>query len=223
MILGCAYGYGGMPEDGLHHLALASRLSPRDFTRSGHLSTCGLCHFVAGRFAEAVDFERRAVELNPDFGTAWRTYAASAGMAGRREEAAKALKEAKRLHPTLSVAWVEDFHPIVKASDRAAARIRFTPAILPPYARRSKSLDTLIPVLYLKGVPTGDFAPALAALLGKDAPGLSATTIARLKDVWIDEHKRWSERDLSAAVSVAAGGSGSAAVPPHRVGAQSRR
>jgi hypothetical protein len=79
-----------------------------------------------------------------------------------------------------------------------AARIRFTPAILPPYARRSKSLDTLIPVLYLKGVSTGDFAPALAALLGKDASGLSATTIARLKDVWIDEHKRWSERDLSA-------------------------
>ena len=77
-------------------------------------------------------------------------------------------------------------------------RIRFTPAILPPYARRSKSLDTLIPILYLKGVSTGDFAPALAALLGKDGPGLSAATIARLKDVWFDEHKRWSERDLSA-------------------------
>ena len=77
-------------------------------------------------------------------------------------------------------------------------RIRFTPAILPPYARRSKSLDTLIPILYLKGISTGDFAPALAALLGKDGPGLSAATIARLKDVWFDEHKRWSERDLSA-------------------------
>jgi transposase-like protein len=68
---------------------------------------------------------------------------------------------------------------------------------LPPYARRSKSLDTLIPILYLKGVSTGDFAEALAALLGKDAPGLSASTIARLKDVWSDEHKRWSERNLS--------------------------
>ena len=78
------------------------------------------------------------------------------------------------------------------------ARIRFTPAVLPPYARRSKSLDTLIPILYLKGVSTGDFAAALAALLGKDASGLSATTIARLKDVWLDEHKQWSERDLSA-------------------------
>jgi putative transposase len=47
-------------------------------------------------------------------------------------------------------------------------------------------------------VSTGDFAPALAALLGKDAPGLSATTIARLKEVWTDEHKRWNQRDLSA-------------------------
>lgn len=119
MIFGCAYGYGGMPVDGLHHLALASRLSPRDFTRSAHLSTCGLCHFVAGRYGEAADYERRAVELHPDFGTAWRTYAASAGMAGRQEEAARALAQAKRLQPALSVAWVENFHPIVTAADRA--------------------------------------------------------------------------------------------------------
>jgi putative transposase len=79
-----------------------------------------------------------------------------------------------------------------------ANRIRFTPAILPPYARRSKSLEALIPILYLKGISTGDFADALAALLGKDAPGLSASTIGRLKDVWRDEHKRWHGRDLSA-------------------------
>lgn len=77
-------------------------------------------------------------------------------------------------------------------------RIRFTPAILPPYARRSKSLEMLIPILYLKGVSTGDFEETLAALLGKDAPGLSPSTILRLKEVWIDEHKRWNERDLSA-------------------------
>ena len=60
-------------------------------------------------------------------------------------------------------------------------RIRFTSAILPPYARRSKSLDVLIPILYLKGISTGDFEEALAALLGKDTGGLSASTIARLK------------------------------------------
>jgi len=90
-----------------------------------------------------------------------------------------------------------------RVRDREAAaddpeRIHFTPAVLPPYARRSKSLEMLIPILYLKGISTGDFEEALAALLGKDASGLSASTIARLKDVWVDEHKRWNERDLSA-------------------------
>ena len=77
-------------------------------------------------------------------------------------------------------------------------RIRFSSAILPPYARRSKSLEVLIPVLYLKGVSTGDFEEALRALLGKDAGGLSASTIGRLKDAWSDEHARWSKRDLAA-------------------------
>jgi len=81
---------------------------------------------------------------------------------------------------------------------RDGERIRFSSVILPPYVRRSKSLEVLIPILYLKGVSTGDFAEALAALLGADAGGLSASTIARLKDVWADEHARWLKRDLSA-------------------------
>jgi putative transposase len=88
-----------------------------------------------------------------------------------------------------------------RVRDRAGdgeSRIRFSSAILPPYARRTKSLEVLIPMLYLKGVSTGDFEEALSALLGKDAVGLSASTIARLKDVWTDEHLRWSKRDLSA-------------------------
>jgi putative transposase len=77
-------------------------------------------------------------------------------------------------------------------------RIRFSSAILPPYARRSKSLEVLIPILYLKGVSTGDFEEALIALLGKNAGGLSAATVGRLKEVWSAEHARWSQRDLSA-------------------------
>jgi putative transposase len=77
------------------------------------------------------------------------------------------------------------------------ARIRFTSAMLPPYARRSKSLEVLIPILYLKGISTGDFAAALGALLGPDAGGLSASTIARLKDAWAEEHACWCKRDLS--------------------------
>src|SRR5207247_505170 len=64
--------------------------------------------------------------------------------------------------------------------------------------RRSKSLEVLIPILYLKGVSTGAFEEALAALLGKDAGGLSASTIVRLKEAWLDEHARWLDRDLSA-------------------------
>ena len=79
-----------------------------------------------------------------------------------------------------------------------AERIRFSSAILPPYARRSKSLEVLIPILYLKGVSTGDFEEALIALLGKNAGGLSASTISRLKEAWAEEYARWSRRDLSA-------------------------
>lgn len=79
-----------------------------------------------------------------------------------------------------------------------SGRIRFSSAILPPYARRSKSLEVLIPILYLKGISTGNFAEALAALLGKDAGGVSASTVARLKEAWSEEHARWSRRDLSA-------------------------
>src|ERR1700759_1828587 len=89
-----------------------------------------------------------------------------------------------------------------RVRDRGAAddagRTRFTPAILPPYARRSRSLEVLVPILYLKGISTGDFEEAVAALVGKDAPGLSASTIARLKEVWTEEHAHWQKRDLSA-------------------------
>jgi putative transposase len=91
--------------------------------------------------------------------------------------------------------------PRVRDREAAAAdpdRIRFTPAILPPYVRRSKSVESLLPLLYLRGISTGDFSEALAALFGKDAVGLSASTIGRLKEVWQDEHAQWQKRDLSA-------------------------
>jgi putative transposase len=76
-------------------------------------------------------------------------------------------------------------------------RIRFRSNILPPYLRKTKSMEELIPWLYLKGISTGDFSEALAAIVGKDAPGLSASTISRLKDVWGQELKEWQKRDLS--------------------------
>ena len=76
-------------------------------------------------------------------------------------------------------------------------RIRFSSLILPPYLRKTKSMEELIPWLYLKGISTGDFSEALAALAGKDAPGLSGPTISRLKTIWQDDLKQWQKRDLS--------------------------
>ena len=90
----------------------------------------------------------------------------------------------------------------VKVRDRAPAegerRVRFTSRILPRWARRTRSLDALLPVLYLRGVSTGDFQEALAALLGKEAPNLSPSVVARLKSDWQGEYERWQQRDLSA-------------------------
>jgi putative transposase len=85
-----------------------------------------------------------------------------------------------------------------RVHDRRAVgeRVKFTSAILPPYLKRTKSLDELIPWLYLKGVSTGDFCEALQALLGPDAPGLSATSITRLKATWEAEFEAWNQRSL---------------------------
>jgi len=73
----------------------------------------------------------------------------------------------------------------------------FTPAVLPKYLRKTKSMDELIPWLYLKGISTNDFPEALQALLGADAKGLSASTITRLKSVWEEEYADWSKRSLA--------------------------
>jgi putative transposase len=90
-----------------------------------------------------------------------------------------------------------------KVRDRAAGvpaegRIRFTSNILPRWARRSKSLDALLPILYLRGISTGDFQEALTALLGSDAPNLSPGVIPRLTAGWQQDYDRWQRRDLSA-------------------------
>jgi len=86
-----------------------------------------------------------------------------------------------------------------RAVDEAGAdRIRFTSAILPRWSRRTRSLDALLPILYLRGVSMGDFQEALGALLGKDAPNLSPSVIARLRGEWEADYTRWQRRDLSA-------------------------
>jgi transposase-like protein len=96
-----------------------------------------------------------------------------------------------------SIGPIEVKQPRVRDRRPADQREGFTSAILPPYLRKTKSLEGLLPWLYLKGVSTGDFAEALQAILGPDAPGLSATTITRLKAVWEAEHEAWSRRSLA--------------------------
>jgi len=93
---------------------------------------------------------------------------------------------------TVRVPRVRDRQP-----ENEPGRIRFSSSILPPYLRKTKSIETLIPWLYLKGISTGGFTEALAALVGKDAPGLSPSTIGRLKSVWQEDLEKWQKRDLS--------------------------
>lgn len=80
--------------------------------------------------------------------------------------------------------------------------LRYASSILPKWARRTKSLDVLLPALYLRSVPSGDFQEVLTALLGKDAPNLSPAAIAPLKSKREDEYRRWQGRDLSASRDV---------------------
>jgi len=83
-----------------------------------------------------------------------------------------------------------------KVRDKSQQGIKFNSQLIPPYLKRTESIEELLPVLYLKGISTGDFSEALKSLLGENAKGLSAGTISRLKQQWQEEHKNWSKRDL---------------------------
>jgi len=86
--------------------------------------------------------------------------------------------------------------PRVRDRRPEGERERFASKILPPYLRKAKNVEELIPWLYLKGISTGDMNEALQSLLGPDCPGLSATTVTRLKQVWEEEYEQWSKRSL---------------------------
>ena len=86
---------------------------------------------------------------------------------------------------------------VPKVRDRSEQGIKFNSSLLPPYLKRTKSMEELIPWLYLKVISTGGFQEALSALVGEQAKGLSANTISRLKTDWLREHQTWSQRDLS--------------------------
>ncbi len=84
-----------------------------------------------------------------------------------------------------------------RQSTSSKERIRFSSKLIPPYLRKSKSIEELIPWLYLKGISTGGFQEALAAILGKGATGLSSASVSRLKSSWYEDWKAWKQRDLS--------------------------
>ena len=86
---------------------------------------------------------------------------------------------------------------VPKVRDRSGGGIKFNSKLVPPYLKKAKAIEELLPYLYLKGISTGDFSEALSSLLGVDATGLSASTISRLKKDWIEEYKQWQQRDLS--------------------------
>ncbi len=86
---------------------------------------------------------------------------------------------------------------VPKVRDRSGGGAVFRSELLPPYLKRARSVEELIPWLYLKGVSSGDYQEALSALLGDQAKGLSANTVSRLKQQWLDEHRAWCRRDLS--------------------------
>jgi putative transposase len=97
---------------------------------------------------------------------------------------------------TTGVGPLEVQQPRVRDRRSADQAEPFTSKILPPYLRKTKSIEELIPWLYLKGISTGDFSEALKALVGPDCPGLSATTVTRLKSVWEQEFQQWNRRSL---------------------------
>jgi len=106
---------------------------------------------------------------------------------------------AARRKVTMGAGTVEVRAPRVddRRCDEHGKRTRFTSQILPPYMRRSPKVAEVLPILYLRGLSTGDFRPALTALLGEDASGLSPTNIARLTGCWEKEYRDFRRRELS--------------------------
>ena len=114
--------------------------------------------------------------------------------AGRRQVVRNGHLPARTI--TTGLGPVEVRQPRVRDRRPVADVERFSSKILPPYLRKAQSVEELIPWLYLKGISTGDFQEALCALVGPDCPGLSATTVTRLKSVWEAEYEVWNKRDL---------------------------
>ena len=115
---------------------------------------------------------------------------------GHRQVVRNGHKNARQIQTGIGSVTIRQPRVDDRRQDENGERIRFTSKILPPYLRKTKSLEELIPWLYLRGISTGDFGEALAAFLGPAAPGLSASTVVRLKASWEQDYATWSKRSL---------------------------
>ena len=140
----------------------------------------------------ARDLIKQAVEA--ELQTFMETYAADRLPDGRRTVVRNGYQPERRVQTGIGDVPVQ----VPKTRDRSGGGRHFTSRLLPPYLRRARSVEELLPWLYLKGMSSGDFQEALSALLGDQAQGLSASTLGRLKQQWLTEHAEWRERDLSA-------------------------
>ena len=114
--------------------------------------------------------------------------------AGRRQVVRNGHSPERKIVTALGPIEVEQ--PRVRDRRPEGEREKFSSGLLPPYLRKTRSVEELVPFLYLKGVSTGDFGEALSAILGPNCPGLSASTVTRLKTVWEQEYEAWSGRSL---------------------------
>lgn len=121
---------------------------------------------------------------------------------GQRRVVRNGYLPARKIQTGLGLVEVQQPRVNDRRVDEQGQRLRFSSQILPPYLRRTKSLEELIPWLYLRGISTGDFTEALQALLGPQAQGLSATNIVRLKEAWQQDWKSWSKQSLAEKVYV---------------------
>jgi len=115
---------------------------------------------------------------------------------GRRLVTRNGFKKERGIDTGVGVVEIRQPRVNDRRVDEDGNRFGFTSKILPPYLRRTKSIDELVPWLYLKGISTGDFSECLTHLVGADSAGLSPTTVVRLKETWVKEQQEWSQRSL---------------------------
>jgi tetratricopeptide (TPR) repeat protein len=117
--LASALAFSGKGRDALDELAIAHRMSPKDPFGPGFRSVEAMAHFVLGDYDTSADGNRLAVSQSPGLTSAYRTMTAALGLAGRLDEAREALEKTLQMQPALSSRWVEESHPLARATDRA--------------------------------------------------------------------------------------------------------